>query len=280
MTTTAQPQAVLAFNHMANDYDDHFTRSLIGRAQRSAVWEVALQTFHQGDCILELNCGTGEDALFLTQRGISVVACDASDRMIQVARSRHRAESPNSSIEFHHLPIEQITVLQQDTLFDGAFSNFSGLNCVKNLQQTAQDLASLIRPGAPVLLCMSTRFCIWEIFWFLAHGNARKAFRRCSGHTTAKVSEFSVDVYYPTVRKLQSIFSPYFTLHACTGIGVAVPPSYVETSICRYPKILQFLRSLDKTISGLPGFRVIGDHVLLSLKRSSEPAPAPNSAKV
>ncbi len=29
---TAQPNAILAFNKMAEDYDDHFTKSLIGRA--------------------------------------------------------------------------------------------------------------------------------------------------------------------------------------------------------------------------------------------------------
>ncbi len=263
---TAQPHVILAFNNMAEDYDDYFTRSLIGRAQRNAVWSILLRTFHHSDHILELNCGTGEDALFLSRNGISVVACDASDQMIQVAHQRQRCEAPNASIQFNLLPTELLHDLHPAS-FDGAFSNFSGLNCVADLKQTAQDLATLIKPGSPLLICMSTRFCISEMLWYVLRGNPRKAFRRCSGHTTAKVGEFTIDVYYPTLRKLQQLFAPHFVMRSCTGIGVAVPPSYVESTIRRYPRLLGLLQSFDKTISTLPWFRVVGDHMLIHFEQ-------------
>jgi ubiquinone/menaquinone biosynthesis C-methylase UbiE len=266
-SATAQPQAVLAFNTMAKDYDDHFTRSLIGRSQRNAVWKTLTQTFHSGDHILELNCGTGEDALFLSRNGISVTACDASNRMIEVARRRRATEAPFAPIQFYPLPTERLVELRSEAQFDGAFSNFSGLNCVQDLQRTAKDLASLVKPGAPLLLCMSTRFCISEVLWFLLHGNLKKALRRCSGETTAKVGEFAIDVYYPTVREIKQVFSPYFVLRSCTGIGITVPPSYVESSICRFPKALLTLQAVDKVISKLPWLRVIGDHMLLHFER-------------
>jgi hypothetical protein len=117
------------------------------------------------------------------------------------------------------------------------------------------------------LVCLSTRFCAWEIIWFLLHGKFRKAFRRCSGRSTAKVGEFTIDVYYPTLRRLQQLFSPSFALRSCIGIGVTVPPSYVESWIRNYPQLLGFLRAVDKVISPLPGFRVIGDHMLLHFER-------------
>jgi ubiquinone/menaquinone biosynthesis C-methylase UbiE len=275
-----QPQAGLAFNIMAAEYDDHFTRSLIGRAQRNAIWAVALETFHRGDHILELNCGTGEDALFLSRNGISVDACDASEQMIRVARNRHCAEAPNASLQFHLLPTERLLDLQPTRLFDGAFSNFSGLNCVADLKRTSEDLSQLVKPGSPLLVCMSTRFCISEILWYLAHADLRKAFRRCSGHATARVGEFSIDVYYPTVRRLRKLFSPNFVLRSCTGIGVSVPPSYVEDSIRSYPRLLARLRSLDKVISVLPGLRVIGDHVLIHFERVQSPLFQHRTTKV
>jgi ubiquinone/menaquinone biosynthesis C-methylase UbiE len=244
-----------------------FTRSLIGRAQRDAVWTVLTQTFHAGDTIVELNCGTGEDALFLARNAISVVACDASERMIQTAQRRLQSEAPEAPVYLCLLPTERICELQSATLLDGAFSNFSGLNCVADLKQTAQDLAALVKPGAPLLVCLSTRFCLSEILWFLIHGEPRKAFRRCSGRATAQVGEFTVEVYYSTVRKLQRDFAPAFVMRSCIGVGVAVPPSYVEASIRKYPKVLALLQSIDKFISTLPGFRVIGDHVLIRFDR-------------
>jgi ubiquinone/menaquinone biosynthesis C-methylase UbiE len=263
----AAPPAALVFDQMASDYDEVFTNSMIGRAQREAVWNKLTQTFQSGDHILELNCGTGEDALFLARNGVSVTACDASRRMIKIASSRRRTEAPDAPITFNILPTERLSELQSTPMFDGAFSNFSGLNCVADLQQTATDLAKLLFPGASLLVCLSTRFCLWEMLWFVLHGNFRKAFRRCSGLATAKAGDFTVDVYYPTVRNLQKLFSPFFALHSCTGIGVTVPPSYVEASIRKNPKLLNMFCRIDTVISSYRGFRVLGDHVLLHFER-------------
>jgi ubiquinone/menaquinone biosynthesis C-methylase UbiE len=266
-TAMAQPQAILAFDQLAEGYDDLFTKSLIGRAQRDAVWSALVQVFQRGDRILELNCGTGEDAFFLARNGISVFSCDASERMIQIANQRLRMEAPDASVVFNVLPTERLREMRSTSVFDGAFSNFSGLNCVVDLKQTAEDLAKLLPSGAPLLICLSTRFCISEVVWFLLHGEFRKAFRRCSGHTTAKVSEYTVDVHYPTVRQLRKLFAPAFVLQSVKGIGIAVPPSYVESLIRRFPKLLNLLRSIDTLIARCPGFRVVGDHVLLHFER-------------
>jgi hypothetical protein len=219
-------QTVLAFDSLAARYDDLFTRSTIGRAQRDAVWDVLIDTFEPGAHILELNCGTGEDALFLADHCVSVV-------------------EP----------------------FDGAFSNFSGLNCVADLNRTARDLANLVTMGAPVLVCLSTRFCLSEMIWYLLHGQVRKAFRRFSGTATARVGEFTVKVQYPTLRALKRMFSSHFILRSCTGIGVAVPPSYVEPVMRRYPRFLSMLSRIDKRIARLPWFRTIGDHMLVHFER-------------
>src|SRR5271155_3720058 len=133
-------QTVLAFDSLAARYDDLFTRSMIGRAQRGAVWKVLIDTFKPGSHILELNCGTGEDALFLARHNVSVVACDASERMIETARQRMRCEDPDAQIHFELLPTEHLSELLPSKLFDGALSNFSGLNCVADLHKTARDL--------------------------------------------------------------------------------------------------------------------------------------------
>jgi ubiquinone/menaquinone biosynthesis C-methylase UbiE len=252
---------------MASEYDEVFTNSIIGRAQRDAVWNTLSHIFRSGDHVLELNCGTGEDALFLARNGASVTACDASRRMIQIATGRLRKEAPGAPVQFNLLSTERIRELQPSADFDGIFSNFSGLNCIADLKQTANDLATLLSPGAPLLVCLSTRFCIWEMLWFALHGNFRKASRRCSGHAIARVGEFTVDVYYPTVRQLQTLFSPSFVLRSCSGVGVTIPPSYVEAWIRNHPKLLRILRTIDKTISHYPGFRVLGDHVLLQFER-------------
>jgi len=271
MSVAVESQTVLAFDSLAATYDDLFTRSMIGRAQRGVVWDALIDTFEPGSEILELNCGTGEDALFLAGQDVSVLACDASARMIDTARRRMQSEDPEAPIEFRVLPTEHLSRLGRDELFDGAFSNFSGLNCVADLHLTAHQLAGLVARRAPVLICISTRYCLWEIAWFALQGQLRKALRRTSGFATAKVGEFTVKVHYPTLRALRKTFSPYFRMLWCTGIGVAVPPSYLEPVMRKHPRLLNVLRAVDRVISPLPWFRTIGDHLLICLERVEEP---------
>ena len=64
MSVAVESQTMLAFDSLAAKYDDLFTRSMIGRAQRGVVWDALIDTFEPGAHILEVNCGTGEDALF------------------------------------------------------------------------------------------------------------------------------------------------------------------------------------------------------------------------
>src|SRR5574341_1364692 len=60
------------FDAAALTYDEIFTQRRLGSWLREMVRERL--PFQPGDHILELGCGTGEDALWLAQRGISVTA--------------------------------------------------------------------------------------------------------------------------------------------------------------------------------------------------------------
>ena len=268
MTVAVERQTVLAFDRLAAKYDDMFTRSMIGRAQREAVWDVLLDAIEPGSHILELNCGTGEDALFLAQHDMSLVACDASRQMIDRARQRMRSEDPGAPIQFRHLATEQLSQLDQGELFDAAFSNFSGLNCVADLNYTARQLAELLTMGAPVLICLSTRYCLSEMIWFVLHGKFRKAFRRCSGIATVKVEGLTVRVRYPTLRSVRRSFSSFFRMRSCTGIGIAVPPSYLEPLVRKHPRLLTLAKRIDSHISRLPWIRTLGDHMLIHFERA------------
>jgi ubiquinone/menaquinone biosynthesis C-methylase UbiE len=259
--------AATAFDRVAHAYDDVFTRSVIGRAQRNQVWQRLLAAFQPGERILELNCGTGEDARFLAQRGRSVVACDASSVMIEVAEGRGKLEAGSAGIEYRQLANEDLNVLLAQERFDGAFSNFSGLNCVADLQPVARNLAGLVKPGGRVLLCVWSRVCVAELLWFLLHGQASKAFRRLSGKATARVGGVTIVVSYPTVRTVQRVFSPWFRLESRSAVGLFVPPSYVEAWARKHEKLFARLERLDQIFSGLPIFRVTGDHVLLEFVR-------------
>jgi ubiquinone/menaquinone biosynthesis C-methylase UbiE len=258
-----------AFDRIAHDYDRRFTDSLIGRAQRDAVWKVLARTFRKNDKILELNCGTGEDAIYLAGNGISVVALDASQQMIARANQRLQHESPQLPAVFCELATERIGELGSEAHFDGVFSNFSGLNCIADLATVACSAARLVRPDGRLVLCFSTRFCLIEILYYLVLGRWRTALRRCKGYTDVTIDGVSFMVYYPTLRKIRRSFAHDFRLCSCTGIGVAVPPSYLEAWARQHPRLFRLLRRLEERLAALPVLRNTGDHVLLCFEKVS-----------
>jgi SAM-dependent methyltransferase len=267
MNTFETSTAGLAFDRMAATYDSLFTFSAIGKAQREVVWKRALKVFAKGSRILELNCGTGQDAIFLANAGMTVTACDASTGMIERARCKMAVEAPRATVELLTLRTEDISTLPQTLCFDGVFSNFSGLNCVGDLASVAHQLSGRLTLGAPLLLCFSTRYCLWEIAYFLLRGDTRKAFRRWRGVSQACVDGLEFPVYYLSVAQLRRAFSPEFRLVSTTAVGLAVPPSYVESWVTSRPRLLKLLEAIDETVRSWPGLRALGDHMLLHLEK-------------
>lgn len=262
-----RPPACAAFDELAPTYDQRFTRSKVGRAQRDVVWAEIDRTWKAGDLVLELNCGTGEDALHLACNGVQVLACDGSARMIDIALRRRAIEDPATCVNFIELTTEEISAISETRNFDGVLSNFSGFNCVADLRNVAMDLSALTRPGAEMLACLSTRFCAWEFIWYLTQANFKQAFRRWPGEVETSVAGRDVHVWYPTVSTLKKTFSPWFSLECITGVGIFVPPSYAEQWVSSHPQAFRFLCWIDRYSKRLPGFRIAGDHMLLRFRR-------------
>jgi SAM-dependent methyltransferase len=263
------------FDAVAETYDETFTMSRIGRAQRQVVTQELDRVFLPGQRILELNCGTGVDALHLASRGVKVLACDSAPRMIAVARRKAARAWLNVPPDFRVLETEEIGALLEgkgSDRFDGAFSNFAGLNCVGDLRAVASEMGRLLRPGAKAVLCFFGPFCLWEIIWHLGRGNPAKAFRRL-GTKPAIVQlpgTASIEVHYTRVRKLIRTFAPNFRLLRWKGVGVAVPPSYLETLARRFPRTLKLAVKTDAVLGRCPLIRAMADHVLLTFERVKE----------
>jgi SAM-dependent methyltransferase len=242
-----------AFDQLASEYDELWTRSAVGRLQRDAVWRHIGNLFQPGQTVLDLGCGTGEDALRLMEAGVCVRAIDASREMVSIARNR--------GVDAMTLPIENCGLLDQQ--FDAVLSNFGALNCVEDLPSLRQPLARLVRPGGYLAICIIGRFCLWETAWALLRRKPVKAFRRWRASV---MSSLGIRVFYPSKHALETALRPQFRLVSWTGIGLSVPPSYV-TGLS--DSLLQKLDTLDRRAARWPILRGLCDHRIFVFTRNS-----------
>ena len=247
----------------AEKYGDAFTGTHVGRMWREAVQIDLEAAFTPGSVVLELNCGTGIDAIHLANRGVAVLACDISLRMIELARQNAVTAGVRDRIDFRVLATEQLARLETEILFDGAFSNFSGLNCVQDLAAVRSSLSRRLKPGARVLLCMLGRYGIWERLWHLYHREWSQVLRTPQ---TREVGD-SVVVQYPSQRSIVEVFSTDFKLRRWKGIGIAVPPPYLNYWCTRFPRVTQCLAQIDQRIGGAPIFRRFGACILFEFEK-------------
>jgi len=259
------------FDAIAESYDETFSESPIGRAQRTAVWTEMDRVFRPGQRVLEMNCGTGIDAMHMASRGIRVEACDSSPAMVALARKR-AAGLPGLDVRFHCRRTEDIGGAAAEGPYDGVLSNFSGLNCVSELRPVARSLGSLVRPGGKFVLCVFGRFCLWEVLWYVFSDKPEKAFRRIrrSGATSTLAPGASVTVHYWSVRSLQKIFAPYFRLERRKGVGILSPPSYAGSFAANFPGLFSLATKIDSIAGACPVVRAIADHVVLTFERIPE----------
>ena len=257
------PEAVSRFDEVAEDYDSQFTFSLLGSLMREAVWRKVRARLQAGQYFLELNCGTGEDAVWLANQRVRVLATDASMKMVEMALRKVAAARLTHSVEVRQLSLEHLADLPGSG-FDGVLSNFGGMNCMGDYRAVGRELAARLRPGACAFFCVMGPVCLWEWIWFLAQGKPRKAFRRLAPGG----AEWSgMRIYYPSIREFVRAFQPGFRLVQATAIGALLPPPYTEEWARTKPRFIGFLNRWERKLENVTPLPSLADHYLLELTR-------------
>jgi len=223
-----------------------------------------MEHFAPGSRILELNCGTGNDAVFLAQRGMHVLATDISAGMIAEAEKKIRGlGGAVGSASARVLPFEKLAALRGET-FNGACSNFGGLNCTDALGEVARDLAAVLRPGGTFIATVMPPFCLWETAAFLARFRWKQAFRRLApGGTIADLHGGHVRTFYFTPGAFRRAFSRHFVHVRTLGLAVFMPPP----NFTRLGALTGVMGGVDDVVAGIPLIRAIGDHYTIVLRR-------------
>lgn len=253
---------VAAFDGLADTYDSTFTDTGVGRALREIVWARLEHTFSAGQRVLELGCGTGEDALRLAARGVRAVAIDISPRMIRAAQDKARSNPHAARVEFQCGAMEDLGPgLGQ---FDGVLSNFGVVNCARNLPSLVANVAAHVVRGGRLIWVVMGRHVPWEWAWFLCRGSCRKAWRRLK---PGGVQWRGLTVSYPTPAELSALLQPFFRVDRVAPLGFALPPSYAAHWLNRSPRLLAAFAHVEQLAQRSSVLASWSDHYIIEATR-------------
>lgn len=263
-----------AFDHIAVDYDDGFTNSIIGKAQRSLVWNY-LQPFleNKNDIkVLELNCGTGEDAKWMAQFGANILATDVSINMVQITNAKVEAHNLKQQVVCKQMDVNKIDAIVGIEKFDIIFSNFGGLNCIepKKLDSLLQyELPSLLSKNGKMIFVVMPTFCLWESFYHAITLKRKNIFRRFSSKPLmASLSkDVTIKTWYYSPRWMKNHAASNMQVKLVKPIGFFIPPSYLNNFFTKRMSTFKLLQRMEKWITNRQLLATASDHYLIHLQK-------------
>jgi ubiquinone/menaquinone biosynthesis C-methylase UbiE len=254
-----------AFSRKASLYDEFGRRHPNLQRMRQKVRQHALRFLQPGDRILELNAGTGGDALFFASQGFRVHAIDLAPGMVQQIQAKAQVNG------LQHLLTSQVgsfTQLDQidERPFDYVFSNMGGVNCIDDLSIVAQQVEAALKPGGFVTWVVMPPLCLWELAAIL-RGDRKTALRRLNSNgVLAHVEGVYFRTWYYSPRQAQRAFGVHFRPAALQGLSVFTPPADHKNFAMRFPRLYRCLCFLDDRLADRFPFTGWGDFFILSME--------------
>ncbi|MBS1662118.1 MAG: class I SAM-dependent methyltransferase [Bacteroidetes bacterium] len=260
--------AAAAFSKQSAGFDEYDRGNTIIHYKRRRVREHVLSFMGGTGSILELNSGTGEDAVFFAREGYRVHATDIAEGMQERLKEKVYRLGLEDRVTAELCSFNSLDELKARGPYDLVFSNFAGLNCTDKLDEVLHSLTPLVKPGGQVTLVILPGFCLWESL-LVFKGKFRTAVRRWfSGRgARSRVEGVYFKSWYYSPGFVRREMGKDFELLGLEGLCTVVPPSYIEGFAEKRPRLYERLCSLEERWKNLWPWRAIGDYYIISFRR-------------
>ncbi len=254
------PDVNRAFTSQSTHFDADEQGNVVLADWRQKIYQHVEEFLLPKSSILELNAGTGTDAIHFTAAGHHVLATDMSGGMIQQLEEKAKGAV---GLAVRELSFENLDLLS-GYKFDYVFSNFGGLNCTQDLSGVAKHLPPLLHSLAYITFVVMPPVCPWEWFWVLKC-KWKDAFRRLpSGGAKASIDGIHFNVFYHSQSQIARALGGSFKLVRAEGLGIFSPPPSAISFVRRYPRLARALQRLDGLVQRRAPFNRCGDHLILT----------------
>lgn len=258
-----------AFNKQSTVFDEIYSGNTIVQYKRRRVREHVREFLRPGSRILELNAGTGEDAIYFAEQDHWIHATDISVGMQSRLAEKVKQHQLENKVTHEICSFTDLANLNQQGPYDLIFSNFAGLNCTSELEKVLRSFKPLLKADGIVTLVLLPKFCLWETA-LAFKGKVKTAFRRFlsgNGRKAHIEGEYFLCWYYnPSFVK--QILKNDFEVCSLEGLCIFVPPSYIENFAEKHPKTFKRLVTLENKWKTKWPWKTIGDYYIISFRKT------------
>ncbi len=251
------------FSSVYEEYEALSRDNFIDIARRTIIRKHVNKFLKPQDSILEINAGSGIDAVYFAKKGHSVLATD-----IAVASKIH-IENKIRQSGLTNLSFQQCSFSNLENLdgnFNCIFSNFGGLNCTDDLRSVFSGFEKLLPSGGFVSLVIMPKCYPWEMLTYFK-GN-KNAFRRFEKDTVlATVGGAEINTYYHSPKKIKAAIGKNFKHIQTRNIGTFYPSAHF-TSFQKHQALLSKLIRFDDWMNQfllMP--KGVGDYYIITFKK-------------
>ena len=254
-----------AFDKKADLYDAFTQLNPHLQWLRGRVYEHVQSVVPVGAHILELNAGTGEDAVALIKRGYRIHATDLAPAMIAKITEKQTALDSTDDLTYQQCSFTSLH--EVDGVYDAAFSNSGGLNCVPSLKPVAKGLSQKIRVGGTATMVIMPPFYPYELATALK--DWRVGTRRFAGErgVASKVEGVAMTTYYFTPKRVRQWFGDNWSQVRLQSLNLFSPNADNYTFMQKAPRIYRTLKQMDIRLGDTPPLNRWGDFFILTLRR-------------
>jgi ubiquinone/menaquinone biosynthesis C-methylase UbiE len=148
------------YEGLAKDYDHRFNNPRLDY-MRSVEKRALLDSLKPG-IILDIGCGTGEQALFLAKKGYRVLGMDISKEMIKIAADRIKEAELEDNVSLITASAEALPF--RDKSFEGSISIFGVFSHVPGASHAFQEMHRVLKNGSRAIITVVNR---WNLTWWI-----------------------------------------------------------------------------------------------------------------
>ncbi len=259
-----------SFEEIAYLYDEEFSNSIIGGNQRKVVWEKLDKIFETNDIqsVLEINAGTGVDAIYIANKGCKIKTTDVAHAMLDIIKDKVYKASQEDRVRVEFLDLKKPDEIDFTEKYDLIFSNFGGLNCLneEELKSWFGSCERLLNDDGLLLFVIMPKSTVVE-FAYRRIKNEMKVYRQrfSADGLDVKVGENVFKTFYYNPLDVKEL-AKQFTVKGTKITGLF--PSYLNDKVSKnrvYRLIYNLSEKFGKRLN-LPA--KYGDHFMIELKKT------------